>query len=86
MSLIADHVNVIQSEEHALCLLNTFCCNCVGVLQGRMDHDHTDNCAKVRICAKCFCSGECNQDLQECVSNVTEKGCKYIDRAGCADV
>ena len=79
MPLISHHVNIVKSEEHGLCLLYAFRCDRICVLQRRVDHDHTDDRAQVRIRAECLCSRECDQDLQECIRRVAEQICKHID-------
>ena len=79
MSLISNHVNGVKSEPYLLSCLYTFCSNCPGVLQVRVNHDHTDNRAQIRIRAKYFCATVSDQDRQECIRRVTEKLCKYIN-------
>ena len=79
MSLISNHVNGVKSEPYFLCGLYAFRGNCPGVLQIRMNHDHTDNRTKVRVGAEYFCTTVSDEDRQECVRCVTEKLCKYIN-------
>ena len=79
MSLVTDHIDLIKPEEYGLCLLYAFRRYRVGILQGRVDHDHTDDCAQIGIGPERFCRRERDQYLEECISRVAEQICKYID-------
>ena len=63
MSLITDHVNVIQSEKDGLGSLHTFCRYGVGILKTRIDHNHTDDCSQIRVGTECFCCRKRDEDL-----------------------
>ena len=86
MSLISDHVNGVKSKPYFLCCLYAFCCDGPGILQIRMDHDHTDNRAQVGVGAEYFRTAVSDEDRQECVRRVTEKLCKYINGTVGVDV
>ena len=55
MSLIAHHVDIIEPEEYGLCLLYALGRHGVCVLQSRVDHDHADDRAQIRVCPECLC-------------------------------
>ena len=80
MALISDHINLVKSEEHRLLQMHAFCCDCISVLQRRVNHNHTDNRAQIRVGPECLCRGKGDQDLQECICRVAEQIGEYIDR------
>ena len=86
MSLITNHIDRVQAKPYFLCRLNTLCCHGPCILQIRMDHDHTDNCTKIWIRTKYFCSTVCNQDRQECVCGITKQLRKHINGTAGIDV
>ena len=55
MSLIAHHVDVVEPEKYGLCLLYALGRHGVCILQSRVDHDHADDRAQIRVCPECLC-------------------------------
>ena len=86
MSLITNHINGIQPEPDFLCCMNTFCSYSPGILQIGVDHNHTNYCTQIRICAKYLRTAVSDQDRQECIRRITEKLCKCINRTACINV
>ena len=80
MALISYHINVIEAEEHRLGLENAVCSHGIGILERRIDHDHTDNRSQIGVGSKGLSRGESDEDLQEGISCIAEQTGKYINR------
>ena len=86
MTLIADHINLPQSEEYFLRLLDTFRSNGPSILQVRVYHNHTDDRTEKRIRTEHFRRTECNQNWQEHIGYIAEQYCKLVNRTICINI
>ena len=57
VALIAHQIHLIQAEPHALGPKHALCCHRPGVLQVRVDHQHSDDRTQIGVSAKGFCGG-----------------------------
>ena len=85
MALIAHQRHRVQAAEHRLHHVDAVR-DGPGVLQVGVDHDHTDDCAQIRVAAEHLGRRVGDEDGQEGVGRVGEQLCKDIHRAGGVDV